>query len=56
MGIGLVFDGAAMVLGKGGTLKTYRNRQKSVDEETLAKGLQELREGESGFRAAKNKP
>ena len=58
MGIGLVFDGAAMVLGKGGTQvqNFIKNRQKSVDQETLAKGLQELREGESGFRAAKNKP
>ena len=58
MGIGLLFDGAAMALGKGkqSVQNMIENRARSVDEETLAKGLQELREGESGFRAAKNKP
>ena len=58
MGIGLIFDGAAMALGKGGKkVKDFtRQRAKSVDADTLAKGLQELRDGESGFRAAKNKP
>ena len=58
MGIGLIFDGAAMLLGKGkaAVVKKVGDRKKSVDEQTLAKGLQELRENETRFRASKNKP
>ena len=58
MGIGLIFDGAAMALTKGAksTKEFVRQRAKTVNAETLAKGIQELRDGEAGFRAAKNKP
>ena len=58
MGIGLIFDGAAMALTKGAksTKEFVRQRAKTVNAETLAKGVQELRDGEAGFRAAKNKP
>ena len=58
MGIGLMFDGAAMLLGKGkaAVVKKVGDRKKSVDEQTLAKGLEELRENETRFRASKNKP
>ena len=58
MGIGLVFDGAALALGrgsnavKGGVL----NRNQNIKDITLEKGLQELRENDVQFRASKNKP
>ena len=57
MGIGLVFDGAAMLLGKGkrSVVDRIGKRQKSVQDQTLAKGLEELRENETRFRASKNK-
>ena len=62
MGIGLVFDGASMALGKGSTkVKGMVDaRQKSIKVKTIRKGLQELRrareKGETGFRASKNAP
>ena len=58
MGIGLVFDSATMVLGKGtkAIQNTIRDRGKSVEVETLRKGLQELRKNEFTFRGSKNKP
>jgi len=58
MGIGLVFDSAAMVVGKGSNaVKTQiANRRKSVDLQTLRKGIQEVRRNEFGFRGSKNKP
>ena len=57
MGIGLVFDGAAMLLGKGksSVVKKIGDRKQSVDNQTLAKGIEELRQNESRFRASKNK-
>ena len=56
MGIGLVFDGATMLIGRGsrGARAKIANRQSSVKNEKLAKGIQQLRENESKFRAAKN--
>ena len=56
MGIGLVFDGATMLIGRGsrGARAKIANRQNSVKNEKLAKGIQQLRENESRFRAAKN--
>ena len=58
MGIGLVFDGAFMILGKGSDAAKARivKRGESIKNQTEAKGLQELRENEVGLRAAKNKP
>ena len=56
MGIGLIFDGATMLIGRGsrGARAKIANRQQSINTEKLAKGLQELRENESRFRANKN--
>jgi len=58
MGIGLVFDSALMTLGKGSDAVKARiaDRQKSVELQTLRKGIQELRRNEYGFRGSKNKP
>ncbi len=58
MGIGLIFDGATILLGKGSTkvLQSAVDRGKSVEVETLRKGLQELRRNEFEFRGSKNKP
>tara|TARA_B100000482_G_scaffold192480_1_gene181013 strand:- start:21 stop:3761 length:3741 start_codon:yes stop_codon:yes gene_type:complete len=56
MGIGLVFDGATMLIGKGarGAKTKIGKRQSSIDAQKLAKGLEELRQNESRFRASKN--
>ena len=58
MGIGLVFDGATMILGGGASAAKGKviRRADSIKTQTEAKGLQELRENEFGMRAAKNKP
>ena len=63
MGIGILFDSAAMALGKGGgyVKRQVINRNQSVDVQTVRKGLQELRKhefdgSEPGFRASKNSP
>ena len=56
MGIGLAFDGLSMALGRGSDAAKLQieARRKSVDVQTLRKGIQELRSNE--FRASKNKP
>ena len=58
MGIGLVFDGAAHLMGKGGTgvKNQIIKRNSSVDEQTTAQALAQLRRGDTEFRAAKNAP
>ena len=58
MGIGILFDSAAMALGKGGKYAKAQvaARNKSVELQTIRKGLQELRRNEFGFRASKNSP
>ena len=58
MGIGLVFDNVAMALGKGNAAvrAQVEARRKSVDLQTLRKGIQEVRRNEFGFRGSKNKP
>ena len=55
MGIGLVFDGATMLLGRGsGAVRNQvSNRKGSIEYQTLKKGLRELRSNE--FGASKNK-
>jgi len=57
IGIGMVFDAATLLLGKGTkAVKTQvSNRQKSVDIQTNRKGVQEVRRNEFGFRGSKNK-
>ena len=56
MGIGLIFDGAAVLLGKGSryTRTKVLNRTQSIDQQQLRQGLQQLRSEE--FRADKNRP
>jgi len=58
MGIGLVFDSVAMGLGRGNQAVRAQiaNRQKSVELQTLRKGIQEVRKNEFQFRGSKNKP
>ena len=58
MGIGLIFDGATILLGKGSkkVIQAAADRGKSIELETLRKGLQELRKNEFEFRGSKNKP
>ena len=58
IGIGIVFDNVAMALGKGNaTVRAQiEARRKSVDLQTLRKGIQEVRKNEFGFRGSKNKP
>ena len=58
MGIGILFDSAALALGKGGgyAAEQVLNRNKSVELQTIRKGIQELRKNEFGFRASKNSP
>ena len=56
MGIGLIFDSASMLLGGAGTKVKgqVKSRAKSVEYQTLRKGLTELRKNE--FGASKNRP
>jgi len=58
MGIGFIFDSVAMGLGKGNQAVRAQiaARQKSVELQTLRKGIQEVRRNEFGFRGSKNKP
>jgi len=58
MGIGLVFDGVAMAIGKGSRpiAELVQKRNKSIISGTTEKGLDELRAYEEGFRASKNRP
>jgi len=58
MGIGLIFDSIAMALGKGSDIvkSQIQARKKSVELQTLRKGIQEVRRNEFGFRGSKNKP
>ena len=58
MGIGILFDSAAMALGKGSSFARAQvaERGASVELQTIRKGIQELRKNEFGFRASKNSP
>ena len=58
MGIGLAFDSAAMLIGRGSTKvrNQIRMRNQSVENQTLEAGLAQLRKGETEFRADKNAP
>ena len=58
MGIGLAFDGALWVIGKGGSKVKQQiiARNNSVEKQTIEAGLAQLRKGETEFRADKNAP
>ena len=58
MGIGLVFDGFAYTLKKGGdkAIEQITKRNKSLENQTVQAGLAQLRNGETEFRADKNAP
>ena len=58
MGIGLVFDGAVHLIGKGGKTvqKQIINRNASIENQTTTAALAQIRRGEAEFRAAKNAP
>jgi len=58
IGIGLAFDGAAMLLGKGSkkALRQIKNRNDNAEQATIEAGLSQLRKGETEFRADKNRP
>ena len=58
MGIGIAFDGALWILGKGGSKVKQQiiARNNSVEKQTIEAGLAQLRKGETEFRADKNAP
>ena len=58
MGIGLVFDGLAYSLGKGGkkSIEQITKRNKSLEKQTVEAGVAQIRQGETDFRADKNAP
>ena len=56
MGIGLIFDGASMVLSRGANRAKVIKRSENIRDITVEKGLQEVRDNEFEFRGAKNKP
>ena len=58
MGIGIAFDGALWMLGKGGSKVKQQiiARNNSVEKQTIEAGLSQLRKGEVEFRADKNAP
>ena len=58
MGIGLAFDGAAYLLGKGSKAvkRQIIRRNGSIEDQTTTAALAQLRRNETQFRADKNKP
>ena len=58
MGIGIIFDGIAYALKKGGqnAVDQIAKRNKSITDQSLQAGLAQLRKGEIEFRADKNGP
>ena len=58
MGIGLIFDGAAQLIG-GGKKAVQRqiiNRNNSIEQQTTTQALAQIRQADTNFRAAKNAP
>ena len=58
MGIGLIFDGAAQLIG-GGKKAVQRQiiqRNSSIEQQTTTQALAQIRQGDTNFRAAKNAP
>jgi len=58
MGIGLVFDGFAYTLKKGGdkVVEQITKRNNSLRDQTVQAGIAQIRKGETEFRADKNSP
>ena len=58
MGIGLIFDGASVLLGKGSSqvLSKVAARNESIKSQTTEAGLRQIRQGLKEFRAEKNSP
>ena len=58
MGIGAAFDGASILLGKGSkkALAKVKARNKSIEDQTVEAGIEQIKRGDKGFRADKNKP
>ena len=58
MGIGLFFDGAAYLLGKGSkkVIKQISDRNESISKQSTEAAVAQIREGEIQFRADKNAP
>jgi len=58
MGIGLVFDSASVLLGKGSkrVLDKVKSRNDTAKDQTIEAGLAQVRRGETEFRAEKNAP
>ena len=58
MGIGVLFDSASMLLGKGskGVTDKIAARNDNAKQQTVEAGLAQIRRAERGFRADKNSP
>ena len=58
MGIGTIFDGASILLGKGSkrVLNRVKNRNQNIEDVTTEAGLRQLRQSADEFRADKNRP
>ena len=58
MGIGLFFDGIAYTLKKGSkpVVEQIKARNKSLDNQVIEAGVAQLRDGDTQFRADKNRP
>ena len=58
MGIGTLFDGASILIGKGSkkVINAARARNKNIEDVTIQSGLRQLRKAEGEFRADKNRP
>ena len=58
MGIGMVFDGASILLGRGSkkVLNAAVARNQNIEDQTIQSGLAQLRKAEAEFRADKNRP
>ncbi len=58
MRIGTIFDGAAVLIGKGSdkVLKKVAARNESIKQQDIENGIAQLRRGDQGMRASKNRP
>ena len=56
MGIGLVFDGVAQLIGGGRAQARIIARNNSIQNQTTTAALAQIRQGDTNFRAAKNAP
>ncbi len=58
MGIGVLFDGASILLGRGSqkVISKVQARNKNIEDVTIQSGLRQLRKAEGEFRADKNRP